>query len=97
VIGKFNGEKFEKEYAQKQHAFQFTALDKWITSYNPLNQIIQKNREEIIGSEEDNISRVTTLESSDFENVWSFNHPHLSVKKHREKLCQVEKGTFWVF
>jgi hypothetical protein len=28
VIGKFNGEKFEKEYAQKQHAFQFTALDK---------------------------------------------------------------------
>jgi hypothetical protein len=33
-IGKFGGEKFAKEYAQKQHDFWFVALDKQRTSIN---------------------------------------------------------------
>jgi hypothetical protein len=47
---------------------------------------MRKTREEEIGSDEDNSSRITTLESSNFEDVWSFNHPHLNVKEHWEKL-----------
>jgi hypothetical protein len=43
---------------------------------------------------------VTTPESYDFKDMWSFNHPHLSVKDHREKLHQVEvlvekREIFW--
>jgi hypothetical protein len=37
-------------------------------------------------------------ESFDFKDVWSFNHPHLSVNECHEKLHQtkvhVEKGAF---
>jgi hypothetical protein len=33
---------------------------------------------------------MTTLESFDFKDMWSFNHPHLSVKDHREKMCRRE-------
>jgi hypothetical protein len=44
---------------------------------------------------------MTTLESFDFEYVWSFNHSHLNMKECLEKLCQVEvhvkKGAFQVF
>jgi hypothetical protein len=36
-IGKFNGEKFAEENAQKRLAFQFVALHKWKTLYQPLN------------------------------------------------------------
>ncbi len=63
------------------------------TSYKPLDQIVRKTQEEEIGSEEDN--------SSYFKDVWSFNHPHMSMKERWEKLCQVEipveKGTFRAF
>ncbi len=51
---------------------------------------MRKIKEEETGSEEDNSFGVITLESSNSEDVWSFNHPHLSMKEHREKLCQVE-------
>jgi hypothetical protein len=58
-------------------------------------------KEEEIGSEEDNSSRVTMLENFDFEDVWSFKHPHMNVKESREKLCEVEvpieKRTFRIF
>jgi hypothetical protein len=27
------------------------------------------------------------LESSDFENMWSFNHPHLNVKDHSREVA----------
>ncbi len=41
---------------------------------------------------------MTTLESSNFKDMWSFNHPNLSMKKCHEKLHQVEvlveKGEF---
>jgi hypothetical protein len=51
---------------------------------------MRETREEEIGSEEEsNIGR-TMLESFDFENVWTFNHPHLSMKEHQEKMHQVE-------
>jgi hypothetical protein len=39
-------------------------------------------REEETGSEEESSFGMTMLESSDFEDAWSFNHPHLSVKEH---------------
>ncbi len=57
--------------------------------------------EEEIRNGEDNNFGVTILKSYNFEDVWSSNHPHLSVKKCREKLCQVEvlveKRTFQAF
>jgi hypothetical protein len=85
----------------KQHFFRSTTIDKWITSYKPLDQRVKKNREEESKSEEDSISGVTTPASLNFKDVWSFNHPHLNVKEHWEKLhwmeVLVEKGTFWVF
>jgi hypothetical protein len=41
---------------------------------------------------------MTTLESSNFKDMWNFNHPHLNMKNHQEKLRQVEvlvkKGKF---
>jgi hypothetical protein len=43
--------------------------------------------EEEIRNGEDNNFGVTILKSYNFEDVWSSNHPHLSVKKCREKLC----------
>jgi hypothetical protein len=59
---------------------------------------VKKTKEEEIKSEEDNSSRVTMPKSFDFKGVWSFNHPHLNVKEHQEKLHRVdmpiEKGTF---
>jgi hypothetical protein len=62
---------------------------------------MRKTKEEEIGSDEDNSSRITMLESFNLENVWNFNHPHMSMKEHWEKLHQVEvlveKGTFQAF
>jgi hypothetical protein len=44
---------------------------------------------------------MTMLESFNFEDVWSFNHPHLNVKECQEKLhwmeVPMEKGKFQVF
>jgi hypothetical protein len=41
---------------------------------------------------------MTTCESSNFKDMWSFNHPNLSMKNYHEKLHQVEvlveKGEF---
>lgn len=69
--------------------------------YKPPNQRIRKIREEEIGNEEDNNYHMIMLESFNFEDVWSFNHPHLSMKECREKLHSVEvpieKGAFQVF
>jgi hypothetical protein len=61
--------------------FWSATLDKKITSYKPPDQRIKKTKEEKIGSEENNSSRVTMPKSFDFEDMWSFNHPHLSVKE----------------
>jgi hypothetical protein len=51
---------------------------------------MKKTREEEIRSEKDSSFGVTTLESFDFEDVWNFNHLHLSVKDRLKKLHQVE-------
>jgi hypothetical protein len=44
---------------------------------------------------------VKTPKSSNFEDMWSFDYPHLSMKEHREKLHRVEvpieKGAFRAF
>jgi len=41
---------------------------------------------------------MTTIKSSNFENMWSFNCPHLSMENRQKKLHQVEvpikKGEF---
>jgi hypothetical protein len=62
---------------------------------------MRKTKEGEIGNDEDNSSRITTLESSNFEDMWSFNHPHLNMKEHWEKLHRVEvpieKGAFQAF
>ncbi len=80
--------------------FSATTLDKQRTSYWPLNQIMRKTQEET-RSDEDNSSKVTTLDSSNFEDMWSFNHPHLNMKECWEKLhwveVLVEKGNFQAF
>ncbi len=44
---------------------------------------MRKTRDEETRNEEDDSSRMTTIESFDFEDVWSFNHPHLSMKDHQ--------------
>jgi hypothetical protein len=31
---------------------------------------------------------MTTLASSNFEDMWSLNYPHLNVKKHQENLVE---------
>jgi hypothetical protein len=54
--------------------------------YKPPDQRVRKIREEEIGNEEDNNYQMIMLESFNFEDVWSFNHPHLSMKECREKL-----------
>jgi hypothetical protein len=62
---------------------------------------MKKIKEEEIGNDEDNNCKITMLESSNFEDMWSFNHPHLNMKEHWEKLHQVEvpikKGAFQAF
>jgi hypothetical protein len=62
---------------------------------------MRKTKEEETRSDEDNSSKVTTPESSNFEDVWNFNHPHLNVKECWQKLHRVkvlvEKGTFQAF
>jgi hypothetical protein len=88
--GKLSGEEFAEKYVQNRHTSQFAAIDKQRTSYQPPNQKVRKTREEETGSEEDNNSGVKTPKFFIFEDVWSFNHPHLSVKAHQEKLCRVE-------
>jgi len=62
--------------------FWFVTLDKKITSYKPPDQRMRKIKEEKIGSEEDNSFGMTMPKFFDFKDMWSFNHPHLSVKKH---------------
>ncbi len=47
---------------------------------------MKRTKEEEIGSEEDSSYGVTMLEIFDFEDMWTFNHPHLSMKDHWEKL-----------
>ncbi len=68
------------------------------TSYQPLDQVMRRTREEKTRSEKDNSFGVTTLKNFDFKDMWSFNHPHLNVKDCWEKLRQVEvpikKGEF---
>jgi hypothetical protein len=58
-------------------------------------------KEEETKSEEDNSFGVTMPKFFDFKDLWSFNHPHLSVKDSQEKLCQmevpIEKRTFRTF
>jgi hypothetical protein len=56
-IGKFSGKKFAEEYAQKQLASQFVALDKRIFLYQPPNQRIRKTREEKL-----KVKRIIVLE-----------------------------------
>ncbi len=85
-IKKFSGEKFAKEYVQKQHAFRSTTLDKRRNFYQPPNQKVRKIREEETESEKNNSFGMTMHESSNFKDMWSFNHPHLNVKEHRKKL-----------
>jgi hypothetical protein len=51
---------------------------------------VKNIKEEEIGIEEDISSRMTRFKSFDFEDVWNFNHPHLNIKEHWEKLRQVE-------
>jgi hypothetical protein len=51
---------------------------------------VKKIREEKTKIKEYSNSRMTMLESSDFEDMWSFNHPHLSVKECQKKLHQME-------
>ncbi len=86
---------------QKQDSSQSIALDKQRSSCKLLDQKVRKIRKEEIGSEEDSNSRVTTLESFDFKDVWNFNHPYMSVKECQKKLRQVEvfveKGVFQAF
>jgi hypothetical protein len=59
---------------------------------------MRNTRKEETRSEEDISFGVTTLQSFDFEDVLSFNHPHLNIKEHWKKLRQVEmpikKGAF---
>ncbi len=76
ITGKMSGKEFVEEYAWKQHTSWSLALDKQRTSYQPLDQIMRRTREEKIRNEEDSNYGVTTLESSNFKDVWSFNHPH---------------------
>ncbi len=44
---------------------------------------------------------MTTIKSSNFEDMWSFNCPHLSMENCQKKLHQVEvlvkKREFWIF
>jgi hypothetical protein len=47
---------------------------------------MRKTKEEETGSEEDNSSRVTTLENFNFEDVWSFNHPQSEHERTSRKL-----------
>ncbi len=58
-------------------------------------------REEEIESEKNSNYGVTTHDSFNFKDVWSFNHPHLSVKDRMKKLHRVEvlveRGEFQVF
>jgi hypothetical protein len=58
--------------------------------YQPPNQRMRKIKEEKNGSEKNSNFEMTMHESFDFKGVWSFNHPHLSVKDCLEKLCRVE-------
>jgi hypothetical protein len=51
---------------------------------------VGKTKEEEIGSEKDNNSGVTMPDSYDLEDMWSFNHPHLSMKDCQKQLRQVE-------
>ncbi len=59
---------------------------------------MRKIKEEETSSEKSSSFGVTTHESFDFKDVWSFDHPHLSMKDCHEKVCQVEmpivKGEF---
>jgi hypothetical protein len=54
--GKFSRKKFVEKYVWK-HVFQSIALDKWRTSYKPLDQKVRKIGKEEIGSE-----RIVVLE-----------------------------------
>jgi hypothetical protein len=51
---------------------------------------VGKTKEEKIRSEKDNNSGMTMPKSFDFEDMWSFNHPHLSVKDFWKQLRRVE-------
>jgi hypothetical protein len=81
--------------------FLVAALDKRRNFYQPPNQRVRKIKEEETSSEKGGSFGVTTHESFDFKDVWSFNHPHVSMKNFHEKVCQVEmlilKGEFRVF
>jgi hypothetical protein len=101
VIGKFSGEEFAKKYMWKWHTFWSIALDKQKTFYQQLNHRVKRTKEGETRSENNSNFGVTMPKSFDFEYMWSFNYPHLNVKDHWKKLCQVEvlveNGEFWTF
>ncbi len=69
-------------------------MKNFLLSTRPKNEEDQEKTK----SEKDSIFGMTTCESSNFKDMWSFNHPNLSMKNYHEKLHQVEvlveKGEF---
>jgi hypothetical protein len=61
-----------------------------IVVYSILEEKRQERDNDIVFNEEGSIYEDSTLDSVDLENYNNFNHPHIDIGEHWEKLRKIE-------